>query len=107
MSVVRINKQVALTVAAQQIHVAHFQRHCTIKNVHICNVTAGDVLVRVCILAPGGSFAQPSALLWDFTVPGNDFLEMGEGLTLLPDYSLEASAAADDSIVLTLAGLEE
>lgn len=107
MSVVRINKQVALTVAAQQIHVAHFQRHCTARNVHVANTTPGDVAIRVCILATSGVFDQTTALLWDFVVPGNDFLEFGEGLILLPEYSLEASAAADDSIVLTFAGLEE
>lgn len=107
MSEVKISKQVPLGVAFATIHTAHFQRHLTVKNIHIANTAAVDVTVQVTLTPEGVAPQQSAGLLWDFIVPGNDFIEFGEGIIIVPSASLSALAGAIDSAVLFLSGIED
>lgn len=104
---VRVSESVPLTVAFQTIHTVHFQRHLTIKNIHLTNTTGADVTIQITLNPAGVAPQQSAALLWDFTIPANDFLEFGEGLIVEPSGSISALASADNAIVMQLCGIED
>lgn len=68
---------------------------------HIANSTQNPILVRVC---KNGDLAA-NALLWDFSVPANDFIEFGRGLILSAAETLRVKADAA-GLTLTGAGIE-
>lgn len=103
---VPIIKQVPLTVAEQIIHTPNSQRHLTIRNLHLTNAGAVEAKVKVAITPTGVPFQASAALLWDFAIPGNDFIEFGEGLLVPPGSTLQAAAENDNSCVLFLSGFE-
>jgi len=105
--IVKISKSVPLTMAFQTVCTAHFQRHLLIRNIHIVNTTANDVSVQVTMTPAGVAPGQAYSLLWDFNIPGNDFIEFGEGMDVLPGASISALASANNAMVLHLAGIEE
>lgn len=107
MSSVSIIKQTSLPAAGVIIHVVHGQRSFTIHNIHIANTAAVPTKVSVCAVPTGQSANATTALIWDFSLPANDFIEFGEGLKMSPNDSLQAFAETDNSITLFLNGTEE
>lgn len=104
---VKVSKQLPLTAAAQEVHAVHFQRHLRVSNIHIVNVTGGAVTIQITINPPGVNHQLSTALIWNFSVPANDILEFGEGLYIASDYTINALAGADQSLILYLSGLED
>jgi len=44
-----------------------------ITAVHMCNTTNSDVTVRLMYPPSGGIADETTAILWDFTIPANDY----------------------------------
>lgn len=106
MEAVRIAAKSSLVVAWGAIHTVHVQRWFRVSNIHLCNVTAVDATVSVAICASGESPSSSLALLYQFTLAGNEFIEFGEGILIPPDGTLYAAAAVANSINVYLSGEE-
>lgn len=102
-----VSAQANLGVAFGVIHTVTYQTRLTVAVIHLANTTGADVTVRISLYPDGGAPTNANALLWDFIVPKNDFLEFGEGLILLSKVSLAALASAGNSVTLTLSGIEQ
>lgn len=103
---VPVFKPLPLTVAFQEVHAVHFQRTLTLRGIHVANVSAVAVKARVCACPKGVTPQASNALVWDFSIPSNDFVEFGEGFRIEPGGSLQASAEADNSLVIHFSGDE-
>lgn len=106
METVRIAEQKALIVAWGAVHTVHVQRWLYVRNIHLCNVTAVDATVSVAICESGEAPSSTLALLYQFTLAGNEFIEFGEGILIPPSGTLYAAAGAINSINIRLSGEE-
>lgn len=102
-----ITRQVALTAAFQTLYTVSSARALRIGVMHLANVSGAAVTASVCAVAKAGSPAAGNALLWNFSVPANDFIEFGEGLLLPAESSLRAMATAPGAMNLFLSGIED
>ena len=68
----------------------------------LVNTSGAAVTVRLCVVPSAGSPAVGNALLWDFSVAANDFIDMGRGLSLPAEASVRALASADSVVNLKL-----
>lgn len=106
-AIVKINSRAGLTDAFSQIHAVNFQRTLTVRMIHLVNLTAGAVAVTVCFVPPGETAVAGTAILWDFSIPANDFIEFGEGFVLPSSWTIQAKAGANNSIMIWVCGGEE
>ena len=102
----QVSKILTLGVAFAPVYTVSFARWSTIKNIHIANSSAGAVAVKVCFVFQGLTPLQGNAALWNFSVPGNDFIEYGEGIKLPPGTSVQGLAASANVINLWLSATE-
>lgn len=93
-------------MAWEVVHTAHVQRWLYVRNIHICNVTAVDATVSVAICESGEVPSSSLAILYQFTLGGNEFIEFGEGILIPPSGTLYAAAGAVNSINIRLSGEE-
>lgn len=103
---VNISKAAELGVALATVHTVHSERWLKVASLHLTNTTNTSKTVRVCSVPSGDAAAASNALVWDFTLDGNDFLEFGEGTMLAPGATIQASAQAAASVVLFVSGRE-
>jgi len=89
------------------IHTVNTTRWLRFENIHLVNATAVAVTVQFCIVPAGGAAAATNALLWNFSIPANDFIEFGEGLRLGPGGLVRGSAGAGNAITATVCGVEK
>ena len=89
-----------------QVFAVAFQGQVVLSVIHIANVTAGAVTVQLCAVPAGGAVGVGSALLWAFSIPANDFVELGEGLVLLSGWTIQGLASAPNAITVTVCGLQ-
>ena len=106
MEIVRVSAKKALAVAWEAVHTVHEQRWFRVSNIHVANITAVDATVSVALCASGESPSASVALLYQFTLGGNEFLEFGEGLLVTPSGSIWAAAGALTSINIFVNGEE-
>jgi len=106
-SAVKITAAKALTSAFQVVLVSYPVGMFRVDIVHLSNVTPAAHTVQVCYVPSGGVPAVGNAVLWDFNVPANDFIEFGEGDYLTPLTTIWALASVDDSINMRVAGTQE
>lgn len=104
----QVSKQAVLGNGAfSTLHTVDNARWFTVENIHIANTTADLVTVQLCLVPAGGAAAQSNALLYNFVVPANDFLEFGAGLRLGPSGLIRAQANAANAINCFVCGVEE
>lgn len=104
---VRVTATVQLDVGFTVVHQVYSVRYLMVTMLHLVNCTAAPITVQVCVVPSGGTPAQANALMWDFSLPANDLIEIGDGLLMAPGSSLQALASAGASVNLTFSGLEE
>lgn len=102
----QVSELVQLGNAFTLIHTVAPQRWLSISMVHITNTTNGDLTVRLCYVPTGGTAGADNAMLWDYTVPANDFIEFGGNDKIGPSSMIQALASAAASINIKLAGTE-
>jgi len=102
----KISRQVTLSVAFQEVHSVDARRALTVNLIRLSNTTGGAVTVQVCYAPTGVAAAVGNAVLWDFSIPANDFIEFGEG-DIVRNASVQAKASADNSVNIRLTGTEE
>jgi hypothetical protein len=95
-----------LTGAFVPVHTVYKDRLLEVTCIHIANCGATPATVRVCVVPSSGTAQQANALLWDFAIPANDFIEMSDGLLLDRGSSLQALTSAPATVNLFLSGLE-
>lgn len=106
MEIVRIAAKKALIVAWEAIHTVHEQRWLYVRNIHVCNITAVDATFSVAICESGESPSSSLAIIYQFTLGGNEFIEFGEGILIPPSGTLYAAAGVISSINIRLSGEE-
>jgi len=106
-STVKISAFTSLTVAPQTIHTVFAQRKLTVKMIHLVNVTGAAATLQLHFVPPGGVAAAANAALYDFSIPANDFIELGEGQILFESYAVIGTCSVDNAINVTVCGLEE
>lgn len=106
----RVVSAKSLTTAFQVVLTAYAFGTLRINMIHLVNTSAADVTVRLCFVPltnPVTAPAAANAVLWDFNVPANDFLEFGEGDHLAAYTSIQALASVDNAINIRVAGVQE
>lgn len=78
--------------------VASLVKQITLSSVHISNQSGSAVTVSVCEVQGGGTASAANALLWDFEIPANEFIEFGEGIVIVARASLQAKASVADVV---------
>jgi hypothetical protein len=106
-STVKIIKRAQLGTAFAIIHTVYNVRNLRVTMLHLVNTTAGAVTVQVCAVPPGGSPDITNALMWNFSIPANDLIEIADGLIMEASSTLQALAGAGGSITLQFSGLED
>lgn len=106
-SPVKISAFTSLTIAPQTIHTVFAERKLTVKMIHIANVTGAAATVQIHFVPPGDAAAVTNAALYDFSIPSNDFIELGEGQILFESYAVIGACSVDNAINITVCGLEE
>lgn len=103
---VRFSAQLTLSGAFQTVVSANPVgiRVCVI---HLVNTTGAPVTVQVCVVPHGGTPSVANALLYDYSIPANDFLQFDEGDFLSPNSTLQALASAGNSVNLRFSGVQE
>lgn len=75
--------------------------------VHLVNVTGVAALVSLCYVPSGESESSDNAVLFDYEIPANDFIEFGEGDALNPLTVIRAKASVGNAINLRITGVQE
>jgi hypothetical protein len=96
-----------LTAAFATVYTVYPAYWGRVSMIHLDNSTGSDVTVRLCLVAPSGTPIEDNAMLWDFTIPANDFIEFGDGYWLPPSSSLQASCSSDGAIKMHWSTEEE
>lgn len=78
-----------------------------ISIIRITNTTGGAVTVSLCYVPDGGTAADNNAVLWQFSLGANDFLEFGQGDVISPATTIQAKASANTSITMRVSGQQE
>jgi len=105
-SVLRISSLVQLGVAPTGIYIVGIQRRLVVSLIHIANLTGGAVTVTLYVLPAATAPAPQYAILYGFSVPANDFIELFEGGILLDGWSFNGLASAPNAINVMVSGLE-
>lgn len=103
----QVSKELQLTAGFQTLYTVNNARWFRATCFHLVNVTASARTVRLCVVPPAGAASAVNALLWDFSVPANDFIEFGEGLKVPPASTIQVMASAISALNLFLSGVEE
>lgn len=96
-----------LTNVFQTVYTARGNRRMRVTLIHLVNCANASRTVRVCLVDPGAVAAQANAILWDYVVPANDFIEFGEGQLLVPLMTVQALASVNNSVNLHISGIED
>ena len=83
------------------------QYQLTVSCIHLCNTTSAAVTVQLSAVGPSALAGQPNALLWNFSIPANDFIEFGEGIILLSGWSIWGLASGANSVNALVSGIEQ
>lgn len=105
--VLRVNAQAQLGAAFAVVHTVGFQRQFTVTLIHICNTTANAATIRLCVHQAGNAAAAANAVLWDYSIPANDFIEIADGMILLSQWEIEARTGTAGAITLLVCGVEQ
>lgn len=103
----KVGQTLTLTGAFQVILRAYPIGILRLTMVHLVNVTATDATVRLCYVANGGTPTVANAILWDFVVPANDFIEFGAQDYLPASTSIQAMSGTASAINIRVAGVQE
>jgi hypothetical protein len=104
----KVSTQKTLNSTSQEVWGVSSNRWLRCAVIHISNGGAVAAIVTVCLLPNATTVpAQGNALIWEFSLAANDFLEFGEGILMSPGYFLVALAAPDDVVLLQFSGIEE
>lgn len=103
----KVSASLQLTGAFQTVHTVDSHRWLTVSNIHLTNTSNSAATIRMCFVAPGSSASEANAVLWDFSLDANDFLEYGEGVILFPNWTIQALASALTSITVHVFGIED
>ena len=105
--IVKVSKYAALGVVIETLHEVYKGRTLTVSMIHLVNTTAVDVTVQVHLVPFGEVATQANSILYDYTIPAHDFIELGEGFLLLDRGTLQAVASGANAVNLHFSGLEE
>jgi len=103
---IRVSAQAVLGSSWTQIFQAPFQSQVAVSIIHLANTSTGPLTVSLCAVPSGGSPAQGNALLYGFSIPANDFIELGDGLILLSGGYLTAQASFPAVISVFMSGFQ-
>ena len=81
----------------------------TITNLNIANVTASAITARVFVVPPTKTAVASTAIVWDFTIPGNDYHRLIENGKLMLETSAKITVqnGTANSLTFTLSGIEK
>ena len=96
----QVTNFVQLTTAFQSVAAVPPGVTYALKLIHLTNTTNAPRTVQVCYVPATDTPTQSNALLWDFSIPANDFLEFGEGDVLSAGSSIRAKASANTALNL-------
>lgn len=103
----RVNAQAQLGAAFAVIHTVGYQAQLTVTLIHIVNTTANAATIRLCVHAEGAAAAAGNAVLWDYSIPANDFIEIADGMILYSRWAIEARTGTAGAITLLVCGVEQ
>jgi hypothetical protein len=104
--VVRVSKLSLLTTGFALIYTPTYQRQFVCSLIHVTNGAGSPTTVQVCVVAPGSSPGIGNALMWTFSIPSNDLIELAGGLILLAGWSIQALASANNVATIIVSGEE-
>ncbi len=97
---------VELTAAFQTIYTVPASTSFTAAVLHLVNASGAAKTVDVCLVPAAGSPLQANAILWQFSIGANDFVELAKGDIWPTGSTLQARASAGTSVNLKLSGIE-
>lgn len=92
--------------AVETIYTVPASTTFTVTMCHIANTTNAAKTIQLHLVPPAGAAAQANALLYDFSVPANDYVELLKGDIWATGVSLQAKASAANCLNIKLAGIE-
>jgi hypothetical protein len=95
-----------LTAAFTTLYTVPGATKFTVGQLHLVNASPSAKTVRVCVVPSAGSPLQSNAILWDFSIAANDFIELAKGDIWDTGVTLQALASAGTSVNVKLAGVE-
>lgn len=99
----QVSKQAVLTGGLVTLHTVALSRWLTITCIQLTNTDASARQASV-TLGLGG---QGKAILWNFSIPGDDFIEFGAGIKAPPGTVIQGSASVGGVMNLLVCGVEE
>ena len=103
----KIAAQLQLTGAFGVIHTVDSHRWLTIDRILITNVSNGAKTVELCFVPPAETATSDNAVLWDYSINANSFVEIGEKQMLEPNWTIQGLASSVSSINVRVCGIED
>lgn len=97
--------QLVLSASFQTVYFVNNYTFVTISRVHLANTSASPVTVQVCYVPHGQSPGVTNAVLWNFSIAGNDFIEFGEGEIIGHFNTIQALASVPSVVNLYLSAM--
>lgn len=104
-----VKKSVAVfqsTNAFTQVYAVPASTEFTVEMIHIINTSALDVTVSLCLVPSAGSPLASNAILWDFEVAANDFIEFMKSDVWPAGSSLQIKASTTAVVNIKISGIE-
>lgn len=102
-----VSKFLQLTDAFQTVHTVGPQDRLTVERLFITNTSNGAKTVQVCFVpktTPATSPTAANALLWDYSLNANTYVDIELSYILSPDYTVQALASASNVVNVFLTG---
>jgi hypothetical protein len=93
--------QIGIGTTSTTLYTAQNSGRTMVSCIHICNTTNNPRTVRLC----HGSISTGNALLYDYTITGNNYLNLDIFHMMNKDEAMVASAS-DTGLTITMSGME-
>lgn len=104
--VMKVNQQVRLGTGWTMVYEVNSVHHLQVKNLHVNNAGNTPVNVWLCVVKPGNNPTEGNALLWNYTLSGNNFVETGKDAIVSPCKMIQAKASTANVCVSVSGDLE-
>ncbi len=89
---------VQLTTSYQTIYTCPAATKAAVAFIRVVNVTSTQQSVRLHVTPAAGSEGSQNAIMYDFQIPGNDFIDSAKGMMLAAGDFISALASANVSL---------
>lgn len=99
-----VSEHTTLTDTWKDIYRVDFIQTLLVSHLNVCNTRTQKTTVSLCAVRKTETPSAENAILWDYSLNGNDFKEICSGVVLVPGMSLQGRSSLPNVVTCKLCG---